>query len=217
MLNDVTIIVLFIWDVRPSCLILVVGLMGRWEWWVSRGVRIYCVLWVTISHSVMPCIVRCIRSTFTVLGGNVQRLWVLRCVVGYICFICCKCFMSSFILNNCCWRATGLVSKDAAYWLGGVFIASLRLCISTWIWKMFCWRWFVWVSWTSAEYGSSLIPVCLRLTSLGIDCRTSFSWVSESVSAKMCFRFAKVTASPYVWGYWRRSACFNLGLIPKMK
>ena len=41
-----------------------------------------------------------------------------------------KCLMSSFILDNCCWRTTGLVSKGAVYWVWGVFIASFRLCIS---------------------------------------------------------------------------------------
>ena len=45
-------------------------------------------------------------------------------------FICCKCLMSSFILDNCCWRATGLVSKGAGYCVQGGFIAYLRLYIS---------------------------------------------------------------------------------------
>ena len=47
-------------------------------------------------------------------------------------------------------------------------------------------------------------------------CRRSISWVSESASLKWCFRFAKVTASSYSWVCWIRSACFNLGLSPKM-
>ena len=107
--------------------------------------------------------------------------------------------MSSFILYDCCWRSSGLVSKGASYWVWDVFIASLRHCLSVWSWDIFYWRWFVCAYWTGAQYGSCLIPVWLRLTSLRISCRRSISWVLESVSEKWCFCFAKVTASSYAW------------------
>ena len=83
-LDHVTIIPVLNWDIRPSSLILVVGLMDRWEWWFPRVSSIDGILWVRISHSVMSFIVCFIRSMLRVLIGYVQRLWVLRCVVRYI-------------------------------------------------------------------------------------------------------------------------------------
>ena len=57
-------------------------------------------------------------------------------------------------------------------------------------------RWWIWFSFDSSVFG---------LTFWRISCRKPISWVSESVSAKWCFWFAKVTAWSYVWVYRIRS------------
>ena len=73
-----------------------------------------------------------------VVGKSLNRQWfksfcnfeVSR--VGIRAFYLLQVFDVFLHSDNCCCRATGLVSKGAAYWVWGVFITSLRLYIFVW-------------------------------------------------------------------------------------
>lgn len=50
------------WDIRASSLILIVGLIGRQEWWFPQGTSIDGILSVMIFHGVMAFVIYFVRS-----------------------------------------------------------------------------------------------------------------------------------------------------------
>ena len=57
------------------------GLISKWEWWFPRGISIDSILWVRISHIVMPFVVCLIRSTLSYDWGYAKVVDMAMCLV----------------------------------------------------------------------------------------------------------------------------------------
>ena len=90
-LNQVAIIVVLAWNVRPSSLVLVVELIGGWESWSSWRTGRGGILWVRISRRIALIDVWSIGMAWKILIvgaiGSVQRPWILGGARRDICVV----------------------------------------------------------------------------------------------------------------------------------